>query len=50
MDDEKLRVKIYKRLGLEIGSLSYEGGNDWIIAEKEILEEEKQQELISLII
>jgi hypothetical protein len=48
MNDEELRVKIYERLGLEIGSLSSEGGNDWIRAEKEILEEAKQQELISL--
>ncbi len=45
MNDEELRIKIYERLGLEIGSLASESGNDWIRAEKEILEEVKQEEL-----
>lgn len=42
MDEGLLRVKIYERLGLEFGSLSSEGGNDWIRAEKEVLEEYRQ--------
>lgn len=42
MDEKLLREKIYERLGLELGSLSSEGGNDWIRAEKEVLEEYKQ--------
>jgi len=42
--ENKLRIKIYERLGLELGSLSSESGNDWVRAEKEILEEEKEEE------
>ncbi len=45
MDEEELRLKIYERLGLEIGSLTSESGNDWVRAEKEILEEYKQEQL-----
>lgn len=45
MDEEKLRIKIYERLGLEVGSLASEGGNDWIRAENEILSEYRQEQL-----
>ncbi len=54
METEELRLKIYERLGLEIGSLKSESGNDWVRAEKEILEEyrntifEKLNELSSI--
>ena len=33
MDEELLRKEIYNRLGVEIGSLSSESGNDWQRAE-----------------
>ncbi|MCK9477482.1 MAG: hypothetical protein M0R46_16315 [Candidatus Muirbacterium halophilum] len=45
MDEEELRIKIYERLGLELGSLTSESGNDWIRAEKEILFEYRQEQL-----
>lgn len=45
MDEKTLRIKIYERLGLEVGSLASEGGNDWIRAEKEILSEYRQEQL-----
>lgn len=45
MDENELRLKIYERLGLEVGSLTSESGNDWVRAEKEILEEFKQEQL-----
>ncbi|CAM3590123.1 hypothetical protein [Arcobacter aquimarinus] len=48
MDSKELRIKIYERLGLEFGSLSSEGGNDWVRAEKEVLEEYRQQEFEKL--
>ena len=54
METEELRLKIYERLGLQIGSLKSESGNDWVRAEKEILEEyrnsifEKLKELNSI--
>lgn len=48
MDCTELRIKIYERLGLEFGSLSSEGGNDWVRAEKEVLEEYRQQEFEKL--
>ncbi|MFX4242313.1 hypothetical protein ACOL22_05985 [Aliarcobacter butzleri] len=48
MDTNELRIKIYERLGLEFGSLTSEGGNDWIRAEKEVIEEYKQQEFKKL--
>ena len=48
MDTNELRIKIYERLGLEFGSLTSEGGNDWIRAEKEVIEEYKQQEFEKL--
>ena len=48
MDSTELRIKIYERLGLEFGSLSSEGGNDWVRAEKEVLEEYRQQEFEKL--
>lgn len=44
MNEEKLRDEIYKRLGVEKGSLASESGNDWQRAKNEILEEWKQQE------
>ena len=39
-----IREEIYKRLGLQFGSLKSESGNDWVRAEKEILEEQKREE------
>ncbi|ARU47241.1 hypothetical protein [Sulfurospirillum diekertiae] len=45
MNEEELRIKIYEYLGLEIGSLPSESGNDWQRAEKEVLEDYKQKEL-----
>lgn len=48
MNNDELRFKIYERLGLELGSLLSEGGNDWILAEKEVLEEYRQQEFEKL--
>ena len=48
MNEEELRKKIYGILGLEFGSLSNEGGNDWIRAKNEALEEYKQQEFEKL--
>lgn len=45
MNEQELRVKIYEYLGLEIGSLPSESGNDWQRAEKEVLEDYKQKEL-----
>lgn len=45
MDENELRLKIYERLGLEVGNLASESGNDWVRAEKEILEEYKQEQL-----
>jgi len=44
MDDELLRDEIYKRLGVEKGSLSSESGNDWQRAKNEVLEEWKAAE------
>lgn len=44
MEDELLRDEIYKRLGLEKGSLSSESGNDWERAKNEVLEEWKRKE------
>ncbi len=44
MDDELLRDEIYKRLGVEKGSLSSESGNDWQRAKNEVLEEWKVAE------
>lgn len=48
MDNKELRIRIYERLGLEFGSLTSEGGNDWVRAEKEVIEEYKQQEFEKL--
>lgn len=48
MNDEELRKKIYEILGLEFGSLSNEGGNDWIRAKNEALEEYKKKEFEKL--
>lgn len=48
MNEDDLRVKIYETLGLEIGSLSSESGNDWMRAEKEVLAEYKQEQMEKL--
>jgi len=48
MNEEELRIKIYERLGLEFGSLTSEGGNDWVRAEKEVREEYRQKEFEKL--
>lgn len=48
MNEEELRIKIYERLGLEFGSLTSESGNDWVRAEKEILEEYRRKEFEKL--
>ncbi len=44
MDEDLLRDEIYKRLGVEKGSLTSESGNDWQRAKNEILEEWKAKE------
>jgi len=44
MDEDLLRNEIYKRLGIEVGSLSSESGNDWQRAKAEILDEFKAKE------
>jgi hypothetical protein len=48
VNEEELRKKIYEILGLEFGSLSNEGGNDWIRAKNEAIEEYKQKEFETL--
>lgn len=48
MSEEELKRKIYERLGLEFESLSNEGGNDWIRARNEVIEENRQQEFEKL--
>jgi len=48
MNEEELRIKIYQRLGLELGSLASESGNDWARAQKEVLEEQRQKEFEKL--
>lgn len=48
MNEEELKKKIYEILGLEFGSLANEGGNDWIRAKNEALEEYKQKEFEKL--
>ena len=42
MNEDELRIKIYEYLGLEIGSLSSESGNDWQRAKKDVLIDYKQ--------
>lgn len=44
MNEEEIRKEIYRRLGLEFGSLKEEGGNDWVRIEKEILDELRENE------
>lgn len=44
MEELELREKIYERLGLDLGSLSSESGNDWQKAKNEILEEKRQND------
>lgn len=48
MNDKELSIKVYEYLGLELGSLPSESGNDWQHAEKEILADYKQKELEKL--
>ena len=43
MNEDDLRKKIYEYLGLEIGSLTSESGNDWQIAKKEVLSNYKKE-------
>lgn len=45
MNDNELRIKIYEFLGLEVGSLASESGNDWKRAEKEVMDEYRQKEI-----
>lgn len=45
MNEDVLREKIYEFLGLEIGSLSSESGNDWERAKKEVLDDYKREQL-----
>lgn len=45
MNEDELREKIYEFLGLEIGSLSSESGNDWERAKKEVLDDYKREQL-----
>ena len=44
MNDEELRDEIYRRLGVEKGSLTSESGNDWQRAKNEVLEDWKLKE------
>lgn len=48
MTEDELRKNIYEYLGLEIGSLSSESGNDWQRARNEVLEEAKKKEFMKL--
>lgn len=45
MNEDELRIKIYERLGLEVGSLASESGNDWQRAKKEVLDDFKAESL-----
>ncbi|WP_415397613.1 hypothetical protein [Sulfurimonas sp. CS5] len=45
MNEDDLRIAIYEQLGLEVGSLSSESGNDWARAQKEVLQELKEKRL-----
>jgi len=45
MNEDELRIKIYEYLGLEIGSLSSESGNDWQRAKKDVLIDYKQNNI-----
>jgi len=45
MNEDDLRIKIYEELGLEVGSLTSEGGNDWERAKKEVLAEYRSKQL-----
>ena len=44
MNEDDLRIKIYEELGLEVGSLTSEGGNDWERAKKEVLAEYRSKQ------
>lgn len=48
MNEEELRKTIYEKLGLDFGSLSNEGGNDWIRAKNEAIEEYKKKQFDKL--
>lgn len=45
MNEDALRIAIYEHLGLEVGSLESESGNDWARAQKEVLQEAKEKKL-----
>ena len=45
MNEDDLREKIYEFLGLEVGSLSSESGNDWERAKKEVLDDYRREQL-----
>lgn len=45
MNEDELREKIYELLGLEIGSLSSESGNDWERSKKEVLDDYRREQL-----
>lgn len=45
MNEDELREKIYEHLGLDVGSLSSESGNDWQRAKKEVLDEFRRTSL-----
>lgn len=44
MNTNELREKIYEYLGLELGSLASESGNDWERAKKEVLDDYKREQ------
>jgi len=43
MNEDELRIKIYEYLGLEVGSLASESGNDWERAKKEVLDDARRE-------
>jgi len=44
MNEDDLRIKIYEHLGLDVGSLSSESGNDWMRAKKEVQDEYRKEQ------
>lgn len=45
MNADELREKIYEYLGLELGSLASESGNDWERAKKEVIDDYKREQI-----
>ena len=45
MNEDDLRIKIYERLGIKVGSLQSESGNDWQRVKKDILDENRSEQL-----